>query len=273
MRERKKTVRLDEKNFDDIICCPGGAELKRNDLKGPLENTVDWRENMIEKGMKGIIEYEEGEAVGFVEYMPAEDVPLPIIAPGAAVLMCFHWVKPSMSEEEHLNSERELVKKAVEMTSDAFTGMAALAWDHPIHFPISMMKGLGFKEIEKDAHLSLMWYEHEDENVESPEMIETEFEPRDLSSEGKLAIDQAYSNRCPFSIHNFMKYEKWIQEIDDTRIEHEIYNIDTREEALKYSVSPWGWEWLFLNGRRIETFRLEKEDMIESVKRELERTE
>jgi len=241
-----------------------------NELEGPLGKTMEWRKNLLKEGMKGFIQYKEEKPVGFVEYMPAENVPLPIKAPGAAALMCFHWVKPSMSEEEHLESERKLVEKAVDATSEEFNGLAALAWDHPIHFPISMMKDMGFREIKKDSQIHLVWYPHTD--AEPPEMIKASFEPRHLSGQGLLAIDQAFSNRCPFSIHNALKFRSWIEEIDDQRIRHHINVIDTREDVFKYSVSPWGWEWIYINGKPLkDIFHLSKEEMINTIKEELER--
>ncbi|MFW6144660.1 MAG: hypothetical protein ACOC55_03735, partial [Candidatus Natronoplasma sp.] len=224
MNHEKGIEALDKGSVSDIICCPGGVEVTRNDLKGPLENTLKWREDMMEKGMEGFVEYEKGEAVGFVEYMPAENVPLPVIAPGAAVLMCFHWVKPSMSDEEHLKSERELVERVIEATSESFTGLAALAWDHPTHFSLEMMKDMGFQEIEKDDCISLVWYPHEE--TEPPKMMEPSFQPRDISNEGLLAIDQAFSNRCPFSIHSSRRFKRWIEELDEQRIQHELFTID-----------------------------------------------
>lgn len=260
---------LTHKNVGDIICCPGGVEVRRNELKGPLEKTLSWRQNLIEKGMKGFVQYEGKKPVGFVEYMPTEKAPLPIKALGAATLMCFHWVKPSMSDEEHLRSERSLVEKVIESTSEDFAGLAALAWDHPTHFPLDMMEDMGFQEVEKDGYLSLVWYPHED--VEVPELLEPSFRPRDLSEKNLLAIDQAFSNRCPFSIHNALKFKRWIKELDDTRIDHCIYTIDTREHVFRYSISPWGWEWLFLNGKRIdEIIHLEKKDFLKSIKKELD---
>ncbi|MEF8874830.1 MAG: hypothetical protein V5A88_09225 [Candidatus Thermoplasmatota archaeon] len=267
-RNEEGTVPLDESNMNEIICCPGGAEVVRNELKGPLEKTFYWREEMIEKGMKGFVQYENGEATGFVEYMPVGKAPLPIFATRAATLMCFHWVRPSMTKQEHLNSERKLVEKAIEATSDNFTGLAALAWDHPSHFPLDMIKDMGFQVIEKDGYISLVWYPHED--VEVPELVKPSFQPRDLSDENLLAIDQAFSNRCPFSIHNSRKFKRRIEEIDDLRIQHEIHAIDTREDVLRYSISPWEWEWLFLNGKKVENiFRLKKDELVKSINKEL----
>ncbi len=258
---------LDRKNVKDIICCPGGLEVS-DYMKGPLEETLRWRIERIEQGMKGFISYQNNQATGFLEYMPAEKAPLPIIAPGAAVLMCFHWLSPFGENKKHLDFEKLLVKKTLEVISEDFTGLATIAWDHPIHFPLNMMEMLGFKDIDNQDYIHLVW--HPFEEGEPPKFIQSRYSPLDLSEQGRMAVEQAYSNRCPYSIHNAHKVKEVLQELDDPRIQHRLLTIDTRQDVIDYSVSPWGWEWLFLNDERIDFFRKEEKELKKLIKKRLD---
>ncbi|MFO7792659.1 MAG: hypothetical protein R6W73_06740 [Candidatus Saliniplasma sp.] len=92
------------------------------------------------------------------------------------------------------------------------------------------------------------------------------YSPSDLSHEGKLAIEQGYSHRCPYSIHNQQRVSNLITDIDDERISYKAIAIDYREEALKYTIEPLNWEWLYISGREIEYFFKSKEELEEEIK-------
>ena len=132
---------LTEENVAQINCCPGGLEVQGKGLKGDLRRTITWRRDMLRQGMTGIVSYHDGVPRGFAEYMPAETAPFPIEAPGAVVLMCYHW-EPIAKEdqEEHLAQEKRLVKLVETEARESFTGLATLGWDNPVHFPIQMLE-------------------------------------------------------------------------------------------------------------------------------------
>lgn len=133
--------RLTDENVGEVICCPGGPELAGKGLQGDLSAVLTWCREMLRLGMQGFVSYHDGLARGFVEYMPAEAAPFPIEAPGAAVLMCYHWV-PAVRDDEagHLAQEQRLVGKAIEAVRGHFSGIATLGWDHPVHFPIPLLE-------------------------------------------------------------------------------------------------------------------------------------
>jgi len=256
--------RLTAENVKDIICCPGGLEVEGQKFKGEIGRTVLWREEMLKLGMKGFISYQGSLARGFIEYMPAEAAPFPIEAPGAAVLMCYHWIPADESdEEEHLAQERRLIELVREEAKGEFTGLATLGWDHPTHFPIAMLAELGFQQVERTDYIALMWLPLE-EGAPQPRLAPARFKPQDLSSQGLLAIDHAWSSRCPYSIHHAARLKEAIAAIpeqDRALIRHFPHLIDTREEALRWSRSPWDWDWLFLNGEEVAIHELKGEEL------------
>ncbi len=267
---RTQEIRLREDNLEDIVCCPGGAEVEGKGLKGDLDKTVEWQREMLEEGMTGFISYLGDEPRGFIEYMPAEKAPFPIEGPEAAVLMCYHWVRSGNEKEEsHLDHEERLIELVLDDARERYAGIATLGWDHPVHFPTEMLQDLEFEMIDSEEHLSVMWHAFE-EGAEKPSLVGPSFEPRDLSGESKLAVDSAHSNRCPYSINNSRKLRDVLEEVDKQRIEHIEHVIDTHEDAIKYSVSPWNWEWLYLNGEDVPMLFTKPEELKEIIEKSLE---
>jgi len=251
---------LTASNLNRIVCCPGGMEIKGQGLKGEIGRTITWREERL--GMQGFVSYETGVARGFIEYMPAETAPFPIIAPGAAVLMCYHWIPEDRSdEEEHSVKEKRLIQLVIEKAKVRFSGIATLGWDNPLHFPIQWLEELGFQQLERHDHIALMWLPLK-EGTPRQRMAPARFRPQDLSSEGLLALESASSSRCPYSIHNTARLNQIIEESPDKgRIRHFAHRIDTHEDAVRWSVPPWDWAWLFLNGEKVALHELKSDDL------------
>lgn len=251
--------RLTEENVGEINCCPGGLEVTGKAFKGDLRRALTWRQEMLELGMRGFVSYQDGVARGFIEYMPAEVAPFPIEAPGGAVLMCYHWEPLTKGDEkEHHAQEKRLINRVIMEAAGRFSGLATLGWDDPVHFPITMLEELGFQQLERSDYIALMWRPLE-EGAPRPRMAPTQFQPRDLSSQGLLAIDSAWSSRCPYSIHNAARLEEVLAGLPGehrARIRHFPHRIDTHDGALQWSIRPWNWEWVFANGEEVVLHKL-----------------
>jgi len=255
----------------EIVCCPGGLELSGKRFRGDLSETFTWRLRMIELGMRGLIASCEDGPRGFAEYMPAETAPLAIEAPGAAVLLCYHWAGTAADDPEHLACEQTLIDRVIAETRGAFTGLVTQGWDHENHFPIALLKELGFREVARRDQIALMWLPFRDDAVQ-PSYLPAARTPRNLASEGLLAIDAAFSARCPYSIDG----EGRLQDAVAThplaeRIRLKLHRIDTREEALAHAVSPFDWAWIFFNGEEINLFEFRGERLAEEITRRIER--
>jgi hypothetical protein len=245
---------LTEENVADTNCCPGGLEVQGKMLTGDITRTLMWRQEMLKQGMKGVVSYHNGVARGFAEYMPAERAPFPIEAPGGGVLMCYHWEPLGKGDQkEHLDQEKRLINLVVAEVRESFTGLATLGWDNAVHFPVVLLEELGFQQLERCGDIALMWLQLK-EGAPQPQLAPTTLVPQDLSSQGLLAIESAWSSRCPYSIHNAAKLEQVIARLSEdnrTRIRHFSRSIDTHEDAVRWTIVPWNWEWAFVNGEEV----------------------
>jgi len=275
MSSTSELKELTHENIEDVICCPGGAEVRQKDFCCDISPVLEWKEDMLESGMEGLVLYQEGEPIGFAEYMPVENAPYPIEGDDIAVIMCFHWYSnQERDEDEHHTTEKYILKAVIEEIRSGFKGATTLAWDHPVHFPIDMFEELGFSEIDSEEYISLMWLPL-DKEAERPSIIGPNFEPSDMSNSGKLSVECGYSRRCPYSLHDYHKVKTIISDMDtdDDRIVFKAYKIDTRKDAINISKSPWTWDWLFLNGREVDHMKKDKNELNKMIIQELENLE
>lgn len=255
-------IRLTEENIIETNCCPEGLEVRGRNFKGDMKETLEWHKKMLEHGMTGFVSYRNGVARGFIEYMPAEVAPYPIEAPGSAVLMCYHYAPAGEDDEDkHLEEEKNLIELVLDDAKARFDGIAALGWEHEVHFPIDMLKDIGFIELKSEDHISLMWFPF-DNGVKKPSLKSYDYEPTDLSVEGKLAVEMGYSNRCPYSLNHKVRLENLIDDLGyEDKIQLEMHQIDTKEQAERWSLSPWNWEWLFVNGEEVPIYEMDYEEL------------
>ncbi len=246
---------LTQATVSDVVCLPGGLELAGKRMLGNLDQVTVWRKCMIARGMRGVVAYADGVPRGFAEFVPEQEAPAPIIAPGAAVLLCYHWAGTDADDPEHLSQEQDLIRATLEAARDeGFSGVATLGWDHPTHFPIALLRELGFQEITRDGTIALLWYPFQ-EGHPLPRLAEVNHVPQDLSERGMLAVETAYSTRCPYCIRHITRLRRVIDEHPDrARICFTAYPIDTREQAMAVRASPCDWWWTRFNGEEVDNF-------------------
>ena len=258
---------LCETRLSDLVCCPGGLELAGKSFAGRLELVAVWHRDRLREGMRGFVAYAEGVPRGFVEYAPADVAPFPIEAPGACVLLCFHWAGTEPEDPQHLAEERRMIVAAIADARPAFAGMAALGWSHPTHYPIALLLELGFREIVRDDPIALLWLPFQTGSA-TPTLARPTFRARDLGAQGVLAIDQAWSARCPYSIHFAERMRDVVDALPDRgRIDLRQYRIDTRDEAFRLAASPWDWGWTYLNAEEISLFQYGGDKLREEIAR------
>lgn len=260
--------RLTGETLPEINCCPGGIEVKGKSLRGDLTRALAWRKAMLAQGMAGFVAYHEGQARGFIEYMPADVAPVPVEAPGGAILMCYHWAPVKKDDEaEHHAEELRLIRRVIEEVKGAFSGLATMGWADPVHFPIPLLKKVGFKPVQTSGEIRLMWLPlHHD--ASPARMLPDRYHPPDLSSQGRLAIDSGWSSRCPYSIHNATRLDEVVHDLSDDvrqRVRHSSHCLDTREDVAACCFSPWNWEWTFFNGESVSIFGMPSEKIRERI--------
>jgi hypothetical protein len=258
MREtcRVETRALDLSTLPDIVCCPGGLELAGKTFLGDQSLVLRWHRDRIAEGMRGLVAYANGRSRGFAEFMPAEAAPFPIEGPGACVLLCFHWAGTEPEDPDHLEQEARLIEAVVAEARKSFSGLAALGWNHPTHYPIALLRQLGFQELARREPIALLWLPFLP-GAEQPRLAPSTVTPRDLRAEGLLAIDSAWSARCPYSVSFAARLRHAIENHPGRdRISFAQHAIDTREDAFRLAVTPWDWGWTYLNGELINPFAL-----------------
>ena len=261
---------LSLKTLPDVVCCPGGLEVAGKSFLGDLSKTVAWRRRMIDLGMGGVVAYDESAARGFAEYMPAESAPVPIVAPGAAILMCYHWAGTDPEAPEHLERERALIQRVIEEVRGRFSGLATQGWDVPTHFPIPLLEGLGFREVARSGTIALMWHPFS-QQAEVPRFSEPTYVPRNLADDGLLAIAAAFSARCPYGISSETHLSETVATHPQRdRIRLTIHRIDTREDTLALAVPPFDWSWAFMNGEEVGLFEFPGEKLAAEIDRRLD---
>jgi len=261
---------LSLKTLPDVVCCPGGLEVAGKRFLGDLSETVAWREKMMDLGMSGLVAYDESGPRGFAEYMPAESASVPIVAPGVAILMCYHWAGTDPEAPEHLERERALIERVIEEVRGTFSGLATQGWDVPTHFPIPLLERLGFREVARAGTIALMWHPFSNE-AEVPRFSEPTYVPRNLASEGLLEIDAAFSVRCPYGISSEARLSETIATHPQRdRIRLTIHHIDTREDALALAVPPFDWSWVFMNGEEVGLFEFPGERLAVEIGRRID---
>jgi hypothetical protein len=262
---------LTKDTLNDINCVPGGLEIRGKGLKGDLGATLRWHLDMLEEGMKGFVSYSGDEPRGFVEYMSAELAPFPIIGPGAAVLICFHW-EPLNSEDpdEHLDQERRLIRLAIEATKDEYSGLAVIGWPNPVHYPVELFNRMGFERVSEEGYLTLMWLPFSPDSRQ-PEFAPLTFVPRDRSDEGLVQVDFAWSTRCPYDVHHHTRIAQAVSELHSDRLRFCEFRLDSRKQVLKYRTPNLNWQWLYVNGEEVEIPQLTSEGLQNRLRERRER--
>ncbi len=268
---RLRYSQLTKATVGDVVCLPGKLELAGKEFSGDIGQVATWRENMLARGLQGVVAYEGGCPRGFAEFLPVETAPAPIVAPGAAVLLCYHWAGTRAEDPEHLTQEKRLVRETLRSADSAgFSGMATLGWDHPTHFPISLLGELGFAEVAREQSIALMWKPFH-ASAPIPRLAQVNHSAADLSREGLLAVDVGYSTRCPYSIHHTTRLEGMLKAHPcREHIRYTAHVIDTRVQALTVRPSPCDWWWVRFNGEMIDYF-LSREKLKEEIARHLTR--
>jgi len=262
---------LDEETVSDLACCPGGLELAGKGFCGDLSQVAEWHRRMLRLGMRGVVAERAGQSTGFAEYMPSESAPFPIEAPGAAVLLCFHWAGTQPDDPEHLTEERRMVEAVIEEARPGFAGLATLGWNHPTHYPIQLLEDLGFQEIVREEPIALMWLPFRG-SIPEPRLAPPRFRPRDLSRRRILAVDVAFSARCPYSVHAVERLKTLVAaHPDHARISLREHRIDTRQDAFRLAVSPWDWTWTYLNGEAVSLLVVSREEVVRELTRRVPR--
>lgn len=214
------------------ICC---AISNNKDIQ--VSSKKDWMMKCFDDGLVFLKSTERGKC--FIEYIPAENAWVPIIAENYMYIDCL-WVAGSFKGQGYSN---DLLSKCIEDSKNkGKSGLCILSSDKKKPF-LSDPKHLtykGFKVADvSDAEINLMYLPF-DKNAIVPRFTEAAKHPR-IEEKGYVLY---FTNQCPFN-------GKYVPIVEQTAIKNGIpfkaIRIETKEQAQS-APSPCTSYALFYNG-------------------------
>ncbi|MEE1675909.1 YoaP domain-containing protein [Agarivorans aestuarii] len=192
-------IQLGHDNIDSEHICCGFSDKKCTDS---YQAKKRWMSEQFDQGL--VFQRLNERAKVFIEYQPAEQAWLPIVAPHYLALGCF-WVSGKYKKQGH--GKALLAKAIAAAKSSKKLGVVAVVGTKKYHF-MSDTKWLfkqGFVKVDEAPNgFLLLAY-----NISPIKQNQT---PRFASSEHKVesnAVHQGclvyYSNRCPFAEYHVLQ--------------------------------------------------------------------
>lgn len=210
-------VRITKENIEEEhICC---AISNNKDIQ--VSSKKAWMRGCFDDGLVFLKSTERGKC--FIEYIPAENAWVPIIAKGYMYIDCF-WVSGSFKGHGYSN---DLLNICIEDTkAKGMVGLCVLSskkkrpfLSDPKHL---LYKGFGIAD-ESDAGITLMYLPF-DENALIPRFKESAKHPH-INEKGYVLY---YTDQCPFNGKYVPIIEKTVKDND---IPFKAIHIETKEQA------------------------------------------
>ena len=210
-------IQVTKDNIDkEHICC---AISNNKDIQ--VSSKKEWMMKCFDDGLVFLKSVERGKC--FIEYVPAENAWVPIIAPNYMYIDCF-WVSGSLKGHGYSN---DLLDGCISDSKEkGKKGLCVLSSDKKRPF-LSDPKHLlhkGFKVADRsDVGINLMYLPFDD-NSNVPQFAEAARHPH-IEEKGYVLY---YSNQCPFN-------GKYVPVLEQTSLENNIpfkaIRIETKEQA------------------------------------------
>lgn len=210
-------VRITKENIEEEhICC---AISNNKDIQ--VSSKKAWMRGCFDDGLVFLKSTERGKC--FIEYIPAENAWVPIIAKGYMYIDCF-WVSGSFKGHGYSN---DLLNICIEDTkAKGMVGLCVLSSKKKRPF-LSDPKHLLYKGFciadESDAGITLMYLPF-DENALIPRFKESAKHPH-INEKGYVLY---YTDQCPFNGKYVPIIEKTAK---DNNIPFKAIHIETKEQA------------------------------------------
>lgn len=243
-------IQVTKENIEDEhICC---ALSNNKDVQ--VSSKKDWMKRCFNDGLVFLKSTERGKC--FIEYIPAENAWIPIIADGYMYIDCF-WVSGSFKGHGYSN---ELLNLCIEDSkSKGKVGLCILSSKKKRPF-LSDPKHLiykGFKVAdESDIGINLMYLPF-DKDTLVPKFKESAKHPH-IEEDGYVLY---YTNQCPFNGKYVPIVEKTAK---DNNIPFKSIHIETKEQAQE-APSPCTSYALFYNGNWITNEQLNDKKFLKMV--------
>lgn len=217
---------------------PGDAERYRQGQ----HHRVGFLARKMDEGARLQVAYQDGIAVGFVEYYPIEVVNLELVGRDIFAIWCI------LVGEERQGTGTALLQACLDdAQAMGRKGVAVTCWD-PAWMPRAIFERCGFVEVgpagQGGAVLFRPFADFAD--VEPPRWVGRRPE-MDLVRD-QVVVDVYHTDRCPIHWRNTALIQETVQEFGDEIIWREHWT-DEREDMLYYGTA-YG---VYINGEPIAT--------------------
>lgn len=143
-----------------------------------------WFDEMFKRGLRGWIAFQDQAPVGYVEYLPIEAAPYPVVGQNTNFLTCL-WVLP---HAKHLGIGGSLLAACL---GDSPNGVATIAYQGE-YKPVEFFAHFGFRKVDSMDDATLL--------VQGSARVQMEHAYyRAHESTHRLAVDVLYNPECPWS--------------------------------------------------------------------------
>jgi GNAT superfamily N-acetyltransferase len=211
------------------------------DLKNPgYSSKVDWNIKMYEKGMRyDFLIDEKSNAIGGIEYMPAEYSPRPCNAPGYLMINCLYIMKKPY---KGLGYGSQLLESCLSYAQEnSFSGVAVIVRDGSWMAGDKLFLKHGFNLVEENAEAyKLLALKLKDE-ADTPQLIREAIP--EIFANGLYLF---YSHQCPYTYKAIAD----ISEIAEKEFEIAV-NVVNIDENNYFHFAPFGTFHIVYNGELI----------------------
>nr|NQU88960.1 GNAT family N-acetyltransferase [Bacteroidota bacterium] len=233
---------LSEKYHQDYFCC---LESWSDEMKEAGDHKETWYQKMKDKGLGVKIAIENDEAVGMIQYLPAEHS----IIDGHNIyfIICI-WVhgykKKGVGNHQRKGIGKALLQAAEEdVRSRNADGIAAWGLKLPIWMKASWFRKQGYKKVDKNGMALLMFKPFKDDAV-PPKWIKQKKKP--AKTPGKVDVTVFNNGWCPAQNLIYERAKKAANEIGN-EVEFKVFDTSDR-----YILEEWGIsDDLFIDGKKV----------------------
>ena len=203
-----------------------------------------WFQKMRDKGFYAKLAVENGDAIGMIQYLPAEHT---VIAGEDLYFINCIWVhghKKGVGNRQGKGIGKALLKAAEEhIRSMGKKGVAAWGLALPFWMKASWFRKQGYRKCDRDGIMVLLWKPFTDD-ARPPKWIREKKRPQKAGD--RVTVTAFINGWCPAQNMVYERAKRAAQELGD---KVEFHSIDTSERNV---FLEWGIaDGLFIDGKRI----------------------
>ena len=229
------------------------------ELEGYAKIRMAWLKRTENVGLRGKVAYEDGNPVGFIQYLPIKHAPVAVVGRDLTFIPCMTIV----SEASGKGYGKALLVVAEEDARRTSKGVVVSAFDHDFwYMPASFFAKFGYEEVARRGKAWVLLMKNFGD-AEAPRFIRTSYQPYLIPR--KVVVEAFESSWCGTDATELLRVREVCAEFGD-RVALREYDTSRREVVEKYGIT----REVFFNGRG--KFRVgEKEASKDEIRLEINR--